>query len=1303
MRREDFTVGWICAVDIELSAVRGVLDESYKTKLPVPESDKNFYEYGQIGGHKVVFTCLPQMGITQAGIVATRMSSTFPNLRFILMVGVGGGAPSETNDIRLGDIVISKGAGRCSGVVQYDFGKAMENGEFLPTGWLNAPPQILISAASSLKARGKGKLGEDIWNTFATLKHQKDNLPRDFFYPGQEADNLYEFDCLHARDGSNKPKDSCADCDRTKIHRRTPERRPNDHPHIHYGIIASANEVMKDGKKRNEIIQKTAEWAGAEPLCFEMEAAGLMNDFPCLVIRGICDYSDAHKNKIWQPYAAINAAIYARELLKQVSPSTRAGLVGDARETLDSVPTKEIDFIFQYNMPFHIPYPRNTVFTGREKPLEEIHDYFAEQHYDDTPLIYAITGTGGMGKSQIAIEYAYQHLSDYTSVFWVSATNEKTIHTSFVKIMECIVQEHARALWEDSVADYKIIAQKLRLDGLIDGEGRVTADPQFFGHIRSAFFNWLGRERSDNKKWLLIIDNADDLEAYAFQKRECLPTRGSGAILITSRRPEILPEHRTKKMELEGLEIESAVKLLLDSARFEKTTEAVKEQATAIVTELGFMPLAVSQAGYYIRKTKIQLEAYLPLYQQNFTEAQGVKPEFGSSCQETAVTTWEMSFQAIEKQDEEAASILLISAYFNPKEICENIWVDDKDGKPDERVRIRFGKAIALLASYSFVKIIRTGVFSVHPVVQSWARGRLKRDGNSQVLRNAIILLGKVSKWKKLSQKSRKWVLEEERRWTAHVRSLSSHSAPDSFGISTDEAQKPAGDNLYFAFGYIGHLLEKQERYAEAIPWLREVFVGLGVRSDQLERLAVINSIGNSLTHEGKIDEAMTYFQQGLDMLLVKLWMGPHPPPMLTPQATPQEQIFQLMNNLGTAFYRQGPAQYGWALHWYNKAYTWSLLLGEKNMLKYEIRQNSAKVLRKQMNFPGANQECNVVISGLQLWKEKFAKRDNLSSFDAIVRIASLFEDQERYDIAINWYKDALTSFGQGLAESHPHRVKAFGHIGWCLIVLRKPDEALKWYEKALAGLKELNGEDYKDFKYFYLLGKIARCYAELEKYDKAVELALVVLSGREKLLGRKEEPTLEAVDDISEYHFRLGNYDESLRFAQQSLELRKEVHGLNSLATIETMDTLGEIYGKKAEYDKAIYWYGQALDGFQRILGPTNPRTIEVTTEIELLKARSMATIPPRTGYGQAGQQSAYPATHPPQNGYQTGQQSPYPGSPPPPTGQPYYNPMADPRYNQMNPQGQFVQNQYAQNQYPQNQPMQFNPIPQFQNMSFR
>ena len=149
----DYAVGWVCALPIELAAATEMLDEEHQN-LPQDDNDANLYTLGRIGEHNVVITCLPagQTGTNSAATVASQMTSKFVSIRFGLMVGIGGGVPSADSDIRLGDVVISQPHMQHGGVVQYDFGETKAGGHFTRTGFLNAPPTILLKALSKVQA-----------------------------------------------------------------------------------------------------------------------------------------------------------------------------------------------------------------------------------------------------------------------------------------------------------------------------------------------------------------------------------------------------------------------------------------------------------------------------------------------------------------------------------------------------------------------------------------------------------------------------------------------------------------------------------------------------------------------------------------------------------------------------------------------------------------------------------------------------------------------------------------------------------------------------------------------------------------------------------------------------------------------------------------------------------------------------------------------------------------------------------------------------------------------------------------------
>ena len=301
LRHEEYTVGWVCALPIELAAAQEMLDEEHEV-LEQDEKDNNLYSLGRIGDHNVVIVCLPAglMGNNPAATVATQMRSAFRSMRFGLMVGIGGGVPSAEADIRLGDVVVSQPHQGYGGVIQYDAGKATPSG-FRCTAFVNSPPQVLLGAVAMMRAnrlRGKSNFSENI----SRFRH----LP-EFTRDAAGPDVLFEATYNHVG-GS-----TCQSCSSTKQVDRP--QRESEEVVVHYGIIASGNQVMRDGSTRDRVSQ---EFGGV--LCFEMEAAGLMNSFPCLVIRGICDYADSHKNKKWQAYAAATAAACAKEVLSAIPP-----------------------------------------------------------------------------------------------------------------------------------------------------------------------------------------------------------------------------------------------------------------------------------------------------------------------------------------------------------------------------------------------------------------------------------------------------------------------------------------------------------------------------------------------------------------------------------------------------------------------------------------------------------------------------------------------------------------------------------------------------------------------------------------------------------------------------------------------------------------------------------------------------------------------------------------------------------------------------------------------------------------------
>lgn len=318
---QDYTVGWICALTTEYVAAKAFLDEEHGRPDWLADHDNNIYTLGKIQEHNVVVAVLPEgeYGIASAASVAKDMLHSFASIRISLLVGIGGGAPNSKHDIRLGDIVVSIPRDGNGGVVQYDYGKTIQGRQFRTTGHLNQPPASLLAAVSVLKAQYESEghqLKTAINEVLETTKWKR--LKNRYGQPARDTDRLYKSHVIHPLD-TDECDNTCGQ-DNAVLFERKDREEGEDDPVIHYGLIASANQLMKDALVRDKLSKEK------NMLCFEMEAAGLMNQFPCLVIRGIADYSDTHKNDKWQGYAAMAAAAYTKDLLGTIPPTkSRSG------------------------------------------------------------------------------------------------------------------------------------------------------------------------------------------------------------------------------------------------------------------------------------------------------------------------------------------------------------------------------------------------------------------------------------------------------------------------------------------------------------------------------------------------------------------------------------------------------------------------------------------------------------------------------------------------------------------------------------------------------------------------------------------------------------------------------------------------------------------------------------------------------------------------------------------------------------------------------------------------------------------
>ncbi|KAK4228835.1 nucleoside phosphorylase domain-containing protein [Podospora fimiseda] len=327
---QSYTVAWICPTPTSLTATKLILTKLHgrpqKTNNP---SDSTIYTLGEIYGHNVVIATLPfnqQHGIAPAAEVVTNLTFTFPNVKFGLLVGTASAVPIQgKKQVYLGDIVVMKGDGiKHCGVLQYDYGKDVQGQRFQKTHFLNGAPRILQSGITQLVSwdcRGTKGLAEDIENQIRHKLRTVDDLEVQmrFSRPAPDKDRLFRAEIEH-KSGS----EGCGlRCDQDSIYDygKLVHRDPPESLSIHYGLIGSGNKLIRNALERDRLAQ---EGDDAPYLCFETEAAGVMNKLPCLVVRGISNYADSHgdeDDEVWEPYAALVAAVYGSALLSRITPS----------------------------------------------------------------------------------------------------------------------------------------------------------------------------------------------------------------------------------------------------------------------------------------------------------------------------------------------------------------------------------------------------------------------------------------------------------------------------------------------------------------------------------------------------------------------------------------------------------------------------------------------------------------------------------------------------------------------------------------------------------------------------------------------------------------------------------------------------------------------------------------------------------------------------------------------------------------------------------------------------------------------
>ncbi|KAF5229798.1 hypothetical protein FANTH_14071, partial [Fusarium anthophilum] len=788
---KDYKVAWIAPLEIEAKAAMYLLDERHRGRFPVSRGDDYVFQAGAMGGHNIVIATLPagqEYGTGSAAALAGQVKKFFPNLWFGLLVGVAAGLPDlsrvPARDIRLGDVLVGLPDGDSAGLVPYDLGRETEDG-FQPLRLghsLTMTEPIVRSAIGSIKL-------EAPYDTERFLPYYEkirncEHATGTFADPGPDNDMLYLVCDNGQEEVTERPRRSKLDHQRTRVW---------------YGPIGSGDKLLKNAQKRNELRGKYG------IIGLEMEAAGTMNRIPVGVIRGVCDYGDRHKNKNWQPYAAAMAASYARALLDEVPSSDRT-------VDLTNTPDKVCESYY------YIPFTKNPRFTGRTTILSALEDKFFGP---DQGQKMALVGLGGVGKTQIALRFAYQikeKRPEY-SIFWVPVLSAETA-------------EHA----------YEDIAKKLRLQKSSEDED-----------VKDLVCQHLSSDKAG--KWLFIVDNADEEELILGTADKAglegyLPQSDNGIILLTTRSGQVADEFaQADVIYIEQMDQEEA-KNLLEKSLVQRDLLRDKVATGELLAYLTFLPLAITQAAAYLNRNRAPIRTYLGLlrHAENH-DTRVLEREFRDNTrykgsQNAIGTTWIVSFHQIQKSDHLAVDLLSFISCIEPKAIPQSML---PDAKQDE-----LEWAIGTLCSYSFlIRRKEKDMFDMHSLVHTATRGWLEKQGRErEVLNNATCHLAARFP----TEGDAHYGLRRE--YLPHAMRLLGRNHKDKTA-ETYELFKKAGDSF-----------DTDRRFKEVIKCFEEVCrwrQSLHSETDHI-RLASEHALASAYLNDRRIEDAIRIFEHVVEV-----------------------------------------------------------------------------------------------------------------------------------------------------------------------------------------------------------------------------------------------------------------------------------------------------------------------------------------------------------------------------------------------------------------------------------------------------
>jgi tetratricopeptide (TPR) repeat protein len=787
---------------------------------------------------------------------------------------------------------------------------------------------------------------------------------------------------------------------------------------------------------------------------------------------------------------------------------------------------------------WNIPYRQNPFFTGREEILHRLHRALHAEQRAALSQPQGITGLGGIGKTQTVVEYAYRHRKEYDAVFWVRADSVSALTSGMLEMARLL------ALPELYKQDQDIIIQ--------------------------AVLRWL----HNNTGWLLIYDNMDD---FSFAE-PFLPKGGTGHLLLTTRAHAL--GGLAQRLEVQKMEPEVGALLLLRKAGIlaleallDGATAGDQQIARAISEELDGLPLALDQAGAYIKEAPCPLQEYLTRYQLRQRDILRERGSFDQDYPFSVATTWSLSFEKVRQANPASAELIDLCAFLDPDAIPEEMIIA---GAPHVGSSLQsviahplfFDQAIKALLNYSLLaRDAERSVLSMHRLVQVVLRDALPIAAKQQWMQRAVYIVHAAC-----SQ------MNGLVRWSAMERCLP-HALACMAWIDQEHMTFSEAANLPF---YAGHGLKERARYTEAEPLFQHALLiwRQGAQTDNLFVAACLDGLAQVYKKQGKYTQAESLYTQALSSLERLPWNN-HP---LT--ATVLNDMAALYESMGR--YTQAEQSYQRSLTIRQR------ILGDSHFDTVQSRKNLGDLYVHR----GRYAEAEPLLQQALTAAEQIIGLDDPSTNIIVSSLAQLYKKQGRYAESEALYRRALERSTPLLGLKHPQVVRALNNLAVLYYVQEKYGAAELLYQRVLALDEEVWGAEHLEMATD--LNNLATLYSEQEKYEQSEALYTRALAINTKWLGENHPQTITCMGNLAMLYMYQGQEKQAEELFQHALTLSEQQEDHLNRATI--LHYLAHLYNGQRKYSKAEPLCSLAQEITRQHLGDKHPDMIPILQTLAVI-----------------------------------------------------------------------------------------------------